>query len=147
MSEDVTTSGPLFDGRAQAALDRGIEEVRKRVAAEGQRLTVAAFSSAIRRDSGRFLSEISTTRGGKAVSTASGRNVYTMVLDGDPATDDLVYPDNAAYGPWLDGTGSRNETTRFKGYHGFRLAAQALDRAAGPIAAETLVPYVAEMNA
>lgn len=32
------------------------------------------------------------------------------------------------YGPWLEGVGSRNNTTRFKGYHAFRLAAQALDR-------------------
>ena len=32
------------------------------------------------------------------------------------------------YGPWLEGVGSRNNTTRFKGYHAFRKAAQALDR-------------------
>lgn len=30
------------------------------------------------------------------------------------------------YGPWLEGVGSRNNTTRFKGYHAFRKAAQAL---------------------
>jgi hypothetical protein len=27
------------------------------------------------------------------------------------------------YGPWLEGVGSRNQTTRFKGYHAFRNAA------------------------
>lgn len=32
------------------------------------------------------------------------------------------------YGPWLEGVGSRNNTTRFKGYHAFRKAASALDR-------------------
>lgn len=32
------------------------------------------------------------------------------------------------YGPWLEGVGSRNNTTRFKGYHAFRKAADALDR-------------------
>src|SRR5688500_15489716 len=32
------------------------------------------------------------------------------------------------YGPWLEGIGSRNNTTRFKGYHAFRKAADALDR-------------------
>lgn len=31
------------------------------------------------------------------------------------------------YGPWLEGVGSRNNTTRFKGYHAFRKAAQALE--------------------
>lgn len=28
---------------------------------------------------------------------------------------------NVIYGPWLEGTGSRNATTRFKGYHTFRI--------------------------
>lgn len=28
------------------------------------------------------------------------------------------------YGPWLEGTGSRNQTTRFKGYGSFRKTAQ-----------------------
>lgn len=31
------------------------------------------------------------------------------------------------YGPWLEGVGSRNNTTRFKGYHAFRNAARALE--------------------
>lgn len=31
------------------------------------------------------------------------------------------------YGPWLEGNGSRNNTTRFKGYHSFRNAARALE--------------------
>ncbi|WP_432129587.1 hypothetical protein [Streptomyces tendae] len=33
-----------------------------------------------------------------------------------------------AYGPWLEGVGSRNDTTRFKGYWAFRKAAAALER-------------------
>ena len=32
------------------------------------------------------------------------------------------------YGPWLEGVGSRNNTTRFKGYHAFRNAAAELQR-------------------
>lgn len=32
------------------------------------------------------------------------------------------------YGPWLEGVGSRNNTTRFKGYHAFRNAAHALQQ-------------------
>jgi hypothetical protein len=32
------------------------------------------------------------------------------------------------YGPWLEGVGSRNATTRFKGYRAFRKAANALER-------------------
>ncbi len=37
------------------------------------------------------------------------------------------------YGPWLEGVESRNNTTRFRGYHAFRNAAIALDRRLGRI--------------
>jgi hypothetical protein len=50
------------------------------------------------------------------------------------------------YGPWLEGTGSRNRTTRFKGYATFRKAAQELDRRAFRIAAAMLDRYVRRMN-
>ena len=32
------------------------------------------------------------------------------------------------YGPWLEGTSSRNQTTRFKGYHSFRKVGQELEK-------------------
>jgi KDO2-lipid IV(A) lauroyltransferase len=46
----------------------------------------------------------------------------------------VVTSDLATYGPWLEGTGSRNLTTRFKGYHTFRLVSQQVDEEAGPVA-------------
>lgn len=42
----------------------------------------------------------------------------------------LIHDSNVIYGPWLEGTSSRNETTRFKGYAMFRNAAQQLQREA-----------------
>lgn len=38
---------------------------------------------------------------------------------------------NVIYGPWLEGTGSRNRTTRFKGYFTFRKAASRLRQRSG----------------
>lgn len=38
------------------------------------------------------------------------------------------------YGPWLEGTGSRNQTTHFKGYGSFRKATQQLNAAAELVA-------------
>lgn len=32
------------------------------------------------------------------------------------------------YGPWLEGVGSRNATTRFKGYHAFRIVQGMLEQ-------------------
>lgn len=48
-------------------------------------------------------------------STSSGKEVW----DGGYA--------GPAYGPWLEGVSSRNNATRFKGYHAFRNAAAALE--------------------
>lgn len=38
---------------------------------------------------------------------------------------------NVIYGPWLEGTGSRNKTTRFKGYFTFRRIKTQIDRRKG----------------
>lgn len=35
------------------------------------------------------------------------------------------------YGPWLEGVSDRNSTSRFKGYHAFRRAAEQLERRIG----------------
>jgi hypothetical protein len=60
----------------------------------------------------------------------------------DPAVETIVTTADAAYGPWLEGTGSRNQTTRFKGYHGYRLAAQELEAEAGVIADIEMQPFI-----
>jgi len=147
MSAHVTVSGPMFDGRAEAALHRGIIEARHDVASAGAKLTQAAFASSIRVNTGRHLASIRTIDESHVFESHSGHRTYTMpIVVEDPATDTVVTSDNATYGPWLEGTGSRNETTRFKGYHGFRKAGQELDRVADTIAERSLRPYVREMN-
>lgn len=144
---DVKVSGPLFDGRAAAALQEGIRAARKDLADEGRKLAITAFTSQLRRDTGRFLRSVTTTGHSTAYTTVSGHKSYTLpVVVEDVATDTLVTTDLASYGPWLEGTGSRNETTRFKGYHGFRLAGEALDRMAKRLTEAALAPYVRRMN-
>lgn len=39
----------------------------------------------------------------------------------------IVHDRGVIYGPWLEGTSRRNQTTRFKGYASFRKATQELD--------------------
>lgn len=47
----------------------------------------------------------------------------------------LVTDSGVIYGPWLEGTGSRNfPVTRFKGYAIFRTVAQSMDRRAVQVA-------------
>lgn len=49
-----------------------------------------------------------------------------------------IWDSYVVYGPWLEGVGSRNRTTRFKGYAAFRIEATLLDRKAGAIADATV---------
>lgn len=50
------------------------------------------------------------------------------------AERDVVQDTNAVYGPWLEGVGSRNRTSRFKGYHVFRIVASGMQQRAVDIA-------------
>jgi hypothetical protein len=39
----------------------------------------------------------------------------------------VIHDRGVIYGPWLEGTGERNKTTSFKGYHAFELARRDLE--------------------
>lgn len=142
MSDTVKFSGPMFDGRAEAALNRGIHAIREAVADRGKNLAAAAFTSAIRDNHGDFVRRFVTTDASRTYQTGE----YTLVVTTDTTAETLVTTDLATYGPWLEGTGSRNESTRFKGYHGMRMASQALGQVAGVLGDEAIRPYVAEMS-
>lgn len=146
MSDYVRTSGPLFDGRAESALDRAVRAIRNKIADEGERIVREQFAGSIRDDQGHFLGSITAIEESRAFTTTSGRKSYTMEVTVDSATEEAVTSDLATYGPWLEGTGSRNDTTRFKGYHGFRQATQELDRRATDLADQAMRPFVEEMN-
>jgi hypothetical protein len=46
------------------------------------------------------------------------------------------------YGPWLEGTSSRNGSTRFKGYHTFRQVLQRMDQKAEQVADHAIAAAV-----
>jgi hypothetical protein len=143
----VKCSGPVFDGRAEKDLDAGAVAVRRRVAAEGEKLVRAAFLGSIREErAGRFLRSIMTIENSRVFVTHSRGKTYAMPIIESVVHEDIVTSDLATYGPWLEGTGSRNETTRFHGYHGFRKACAELNMAATGIGEEAIRPYVEEMD-
>ncbi len=139
---DVKVSGPLFNGQAQAAAAKAVRAIQDKLAAEGRKMAAAALSGSIRvPHTGRAVGDITITDTSMVVQTGK----YTMpvtVSEGET----VVTSGLASYGPWLEGTGSRNQTTRFKGYFSFRLATQELDDQAEEIADETLQPYLEEMR-
>lgn len=51
-----------------------------------------------------------------------------------------------AYGPWLEGTGSRNSTTRFKGYAAARRARQSIEARIPQITAGALARAVRRLG-
>ena len=57
-----------------------------------------------------------------------------------------IHDSNVIYGPWLEGVGSRNQTTRFKGYHMFRQAKGELERKIPGIVNRRVAQAVGRLN-
>ena len=103
----VTERGPRFDGRAQRAVQGFVEELEEDGAEWALGHIKGTFHRQFQNPTGYYESHV-------RVSNEMGDPVVT---DGG----------QIVYGPWLEGVGSRNNTTRFKGYHAFRKAANVLE--------------------
>lgn len=98
--------GPIFENptaRIEAFLNVSEEEVAK----VGKNMVLDRLEIVLQNPSGYYESQIQTERVGNSWEVNDSRRVL--------------------YGPWLEGTGSRNATTRFKGYRTFRIVKQELD--------------------
>ncbi|MEC3993997.1 hypothetical protein VSR01_10750 [Actinacidiphila sp. DG2A-62] len=124
----VIATGPLFDGRAARAARAYCDDVRDEIAARGEDLVLAKLGMVLRHPTGYYESQISTEPAGADTS---------VVGDG-----------GVVYGPWLEGTGSRNTPiTRFAGYGHWRAAKEKLAGEAPEIADRLLrVRYLPEMR-
>jgi hypothetical protein len=121
---EVRTEGPIFDGRAETILRDYCEHAEEDIAKEGHTMLSAAFAQTSRHPSGFYESHVEVKRD-------NGGHVVT--------------DNGVVYGPWLEGTGSRNETTRFKGYANFRRTAEELQGKAIEIAERDQERYLREM--
>lgn len=106
----VHTRGPIFDGRAHRVFEDFGEDLEDDGAEYALQHIRRTFATSFRMPTGYYESHVHIN------NTTNG----AVVEDGGLA--------GPVYGPWLEGVGSRNATTRFKGYHAFRNAAQALER-------------------
>ncbi len=92
-------TGPLFTLGA-VVTDTFTQEACESLAKEGAQYWISALDDQMQNPTGYYTSNISSERTG----------VYNARLN-----------DNGiVYGPWLEGIGSRNATTTFKGYHALR---------------------------
>lgn len=106
---DVSVKGPLFDGRAQVYTDAAVRKMEHHLASVGADIVRAQLERVLRKETPYYRLQVTSTEYPER----------TVINDG-----------GVIYGPWLEGTGSRNKTTRFKGYATFRLMTQVInDRA------------------
>lgn len=124
---DVTCTGPLFDGRATAALSAFCDAAAAEVADYAYRDVRTTLGSVLRNPTGYYESRIMSDR-----SMGGGR---AQVHDSD-----------VIYGNWLEGNGSRNATTRFKGYWTFRKVHQRIETRSVDIAQKVLDGYLSRMR-
>jgi len=119
-------SGPLFTGEARRLVTQYLFAATGAVAGEGVNLVRASGRSDYKHPTGYYESHV----------------VTDLVSDSSTA----VWDSDVVYGPWLEGISSRNQMTRFKGYHTFRKMTAVLDKRAQGIAYRILDRFVERMN-
>lgn len=125
MATTVRFHGELFDGRAAGAVQAFLDEAVEAVADAGANLVLDELAGSLQNPTGFYESRIRTER---------------------RQDDAFVTDSGVVYGPWLEGVGSRNASSRFKGYRSFREATQHLEQDAAEIAAHVLVKHLGEMG-
>lgn len=112
---DADVKGPLADGTADQALQEWARNTAKAIADEGADMLRQFPMDKTGRARGGFQANIHVLQNGPEA------RIPAPMIRG------------VTWGPWLEGTSSRNESTRFKGYHLFRKTRQALQKLAPEI--------------
>lgn len=105
MSATVTIRGPLLDGASGPIVTRYCRLMTAAVADAGDARVEILHRAYFQHPTPIYWEKVH----------ALPREDYHVITDG-----------GVVYGPWLEGTGSRNRTTRFKGYWAFRTTTQSL---------------------
>lgn len=113
----VVIRGPLFDGRAEAEHERFRQELLDDVGGQAMADVHENLNLSIRNPTPYYETQIRMIR---------------------EAFRRIINDAGVIYGPWLEGVGSRNRTTRFKGYASFRRAVQAVRARVGELAAPSV---------
>lgn len=122
----VTISGPFFDERNDAARHQLEDDGLNRLGGQGLADWHQLLDASIRNPTPYYETQLATERTGDT---------------------QLIHDRDVIYGPWLEGVGSRNATTRFKGYHALRTAAQQLEGQAPQVLAPLVDLCVGRLNA
>jgi hypothetical protein len=121
----LTSKGPMFQNPTDK-IKKFMDAAEEEMARVGKNMVVAKLGQVLQNPTGYYESRIQTDRSSSGWEVNDGRRVV--------------------YGPWLEGTGSRNKTTRFKGYRTFRLIKQELDQRRQEILRPVINRFLNEMK-
>lgn len=106
-SVDIDSHGPILDGRGGMVVRDFCDDWERSFARDIEEQIQVRLASVLKHPTGRYQSSIGIRASGM------GQEVHDSGI---------------IYGPWLEGTGSRNAPkTRFKGYSTFRRTHQGMD--------------------
>jgi hypothetical protein len=121
----VTAIGPVFNGQLQRAIVAGTHEGLVQLGDDAKVNILQVFSDVL-------------------------RTHPTMRLEGGvrvrPVGADFIVDDGGViYGSWIEGLGSRNRTSRFKGYATYRRVTQALNLRAAQVVAKAIARRIGSL--
>lgn len=125
ISLHVRKHGPIFSPERGRAIDAFLTEGTKEVGDQGVNDVQAYLGGVLKHPTGYYRSRITTNRVGH---------------------DNRVTDSGVVYGSWLEGTSSRNRSTRFKGYTTFRRVAQRLQHKVPGIVDPLLDKYIRRLR-
>lgn len=126
---EITTRGPFFDTRRSRFTTEFCGDVAREVAETAETYWIGGMRRTFKEPTPIYWNTTKIQNRGKVVTLNDGGRAGGLV-----------------YGPWLEGVGSRNKTTRFKGYFNLRKAAQKVRGEVKKLAAPLLVHYYRRMN-
>lgn len=121
----VRESGPFFDGQWEQVMADVAEQAQAAIGEQGVMLVRQHLDGVLRHPTGAYRSRVDATN----------RTADTTVNDG-----------GVVYGPWLEGTGSRNRSSRFKGYATFRRVTDQLQQDALRITTDLVAHAVRRLS-
>lgn len=115
-----SAKGPIVEGHLARGMPATVAEIEYDIGDLAVTLIQRRLDQVLRHPTGRYRSSIHT------VITGNG----------------LIVEDGTVYGAWLEGVGTRNRSSRFKGYRTFRTVAQQVRREAPEIARRLLADAI-----
>jgi len=119
-------TGPLFEGKATPEIQRFLIDAQQTLANKGMEFVLEVTGA-------RF-----KTRTPVYETRVQVRALNTNRLE--------VWDQGIVYGPWLEGTGSRNAISRFKGYRMFRIAKNKLETERNSILRDPIQRLMRNLN-